>query len=36
MSKHEMIAWVSAFGPFYSGSCIGLCTLLAAFIMRVR
>ena len=36
MSKHEFIAWLSAFGPIYSGSCIGFCTLLAAFIMRTR
>ncbi len=34
MSKHEVLAWLAALGPFFSGACIGLCTILAALITR--
>ena len=36
MSKHEIIAWFAALGPFFSGSFIGVCTIIAALITRVR
>ena len=30
------IAYLAALGPFFSGACIGLCTILAALIGRMR
>lgn len=36
MTKQEELAYLAAFGPFFSGACIGLCTILAAIITRVR
>lgn len=36
MNKHEELAYLAAFGPFFSGACIGLCTILAALITRLR
>ena len=36
MNHHDVLAWLSATGPFFSGSCIGLCTIIAALLTRAR
>ena len=36
MSTHDMITWLAALGPFFSGSFIGVCTIIAALITKLR
>ena len=36
MSQHDALAWMAACGPYFSGVCIGACTIMAALLARVR
>ena len=36
MNQHDTLAWLIACGPFFSGTCIGICTVVAALLTRVK
>ena len=36
MNNHDVLVWVAACGPIFSGICIGLCTIVAALLSRAR
>ena len=36
MTQHDALLWIAALGPFFSGCCIGLCTIVAALLTRTR